>query len=589
MREVNVFLSIIFLAACSSAQDTQTEQNVQVAQDTVELSMQNHDQVLNSSQVVFVAFCADWCPFSRRLKPIFEESARVFKRENPNASVVWAIVDSVRQADVGDKYYVNKYPTMKVFVNGELIQKEYRSTRSVEALTSFVKYQLSTAINEFASQDQLTAAMDPSKRNVVAWVKRGTEDYANLKKVASLLREECTFWVADEALSATVTENKLSYYDQDSKDEQKFTGNLRDYDFLKQWVTDKCIPLVREVTFENVEELTEEGLPFLLFFRDPKQKDQDKMFTEQVIRELPDQRASINPLLADGHKFAHPLKHLGKTAKDLPVLAIDSFQHMYVFPDMSQLTVPGKLREFVMDLHSGKLHKEFHETLDQKMIDLAKFKAENGITDEDLDDNRETGGMPAARPEDTTPPPSVFKKLKPSEKRYSLLQKTEFKLSALSAFLRPEYNKLQFPCSLILKPGHFSDRNFLVLLLHRLIYGLLIYCVGVTFRHNVVVKGLKNTGQTFESTEPTEQCPRAVAHTHCRQVSVPLHPCRAGSKTNRRLTARNLTLWPFYRGDTHLSAVSVGIVPLARWTRRSVQCSAGVLSSTFDNDVVSKR
>ncbi|KIH42426.1 thioredoxin [Ancylostoma duodenale] len=285
--------------------------------------MQNHDQVLNSSQVVFVAFCADWCPFSRRLKPIFEESARVFKRENPNASVVWAIVDSVRQADVGDKYYVNKYPTMKVFVNGELIQKEYRSTRSVEALTSFVKYQLSTAINEFASQDQLTAAMDPSKRNVVAWVKRGTEDYANLKvesiprsltpewaaasgrgavvprlcqrmgiqkigfsdwfvKVASLLREECTFWVADEALSATVTENKLSYYDQDSKDEQKFTGNMRDYEFLKQWVTDKCIPLVREVTFENVEELTEEGLPFLLFFRDPKQRDQDKMFTEQV-------------------------------------------------------------------------------------------------------------------------------------------------------------------------------------------------------------------------------------------------------------------------------------------------------------------
>ncbi|PIO61651.1 hypothetical protein TELCIR_16820, partial [Teladorsagia circumcincta] len=173
-------------------------------------------------------------------------------------------------ADVGDKYFVNKYPTMKVFVNGELIQKEYS-----------------------------------------------------------------------------------------------------------------------EVTFENVEELTEEGLPFLLFFRDSKRKDQDKMFTEQVIRELADQRASINPLLADGHKFAHPLKHLGKTMKDLPVLAIDSFQHMYLFPDMSQLTVPGKLREFVMDLHSGKLHKDFHETLDQKMIDLAKFKAENGITDEDLDDNRE--------------------------------------------------------------------------------------------------------------------------------------------------------------------------------------------------------
>lgn len=58
----------------------------------------------NNVQVVFVAFCADWCPFSRRLKPIFEESARVFKAESPDASVAWAIVDSVRQADVVDKY-----------------------------------------------------------------------------------------------------------------------------------------------------------------------------------------------------------------------------------------------------------------------------------------------------------------------------------------------------------------------------------------------------------------------------------------------------------------------------------------------------
>lgn len=51
---------------------------------------------------------------------------------------------------------------------------------------------------------------------------------------------------------------------------------------MKNWVTDKCIPLVREVTFENVEELTEEGLPFLIFFRDPNDKESEKMFTEMV-------------------------------------------------------------------------------------------------------------------------------------------------------------------------------------------------------------------------------------------------------------------------------------------------------------------
>ncbi|KAK6047149.1 hypothetical protein COOONC_15347 [Cooperia oncophora] len=142
---------------------------------------------------------------SRSLKSLLA----FFKRENPQASVVAAIVAQCNaQADVGDKYYVNKYPTMKVFVNGELIQKEYRSTRSVDALTAFVKYQLSTAINEFTNQDQLTAAMDTTKRNVVAWVKRGGDEYTNLKKFFFRSREECVFWVANcRTLHCSLAEN----------------------------------------------------------------------------------------------------------------------------------------------------------------------------------------------------------------------------------------------------------------------------------------------------------------------------------------------------------------------------------------------
>ena len=41
---------------------------------------------------------------------------------------------------------------------------------------------------------------------------------------------------------------------------------------------------------------------------------------------------NVNFLTADGTKFTHPLHHLGKSVKDLPVLAIDSFRHMYIFP-----------------------------------------------------------------------------------------------------------------------------------------------------------------------------------------------------------------------------------------------------------------
>ena len=46
-------------------------------------------------------------------------------------------------------------------------------------------------------------------------------------------------------------------------------SNFFSYDEFSVWAADKCTPLVREITFENAEELTEEGLPFLILFHNP--------------------------------------------------------------------------------------------------------------------------------------------------------------------------------------------------------------------------------------------------------------------------------------------------------------------------------
>lgn len=62
---------------------------------------------------------------------------------------------------------------------------------------------------------------------------------------------------------------------------------------------------------------------------------------------------SINFLTADGHKFAHPLHHLGKGEDDLPLIAIDSFRHMYLFPKYEDIDIPGRLKKFIQDLYSG--------------------------------------------------------------------------------------------------------------------------------------------------------------------------------------------------------------------------------------------
>jgi len=69
-----------------------------------------------------------------------------------------------------------------VFINGELITKEYRSTRSVDALMEYVKKQLEVSIMEFPSQEHLTANMNPDKRNIIAYFHcRDCVEYQNFQ------------------------------------------------------------------------------------------------------------------------------------------------------------------------------------------------------------------------------------------------------------------------------------------------------------------------------------------------------------------------------------------------------------------------
>lgn len=138
---------------------------------------------------------------------------------------------------------------------------------------------------------------------------------------------------------------------------------------------------------------------------------------------------NINFLIADGKRFAHPLGHLDKSLDDLPVIAIDSFRHMYLFPNYNDLHVPGKLKQFVADLHNGKLHREFHfgpdpvsesknsieASPDKVPHEHPKVQPTVNINANDIDKDVDM----------SSPPDSTFIKLAPSDQRYTIVPNDE--------------------------------------------------------------------------------------------------------------------------------------------------------------------
>ncbi|PIO56726.1 hypothetical protein TELCIR_21873, partial [Teladorsagia circumcincta] len=109
------------------------------------------------------------------------------------------------------------------------------SQRSVEALSEFIQKQLDSGLQEVPSTEELYRKMDATKRNVVAYFPQlSGPEYDALKKVASVLREECVFYVGGgPAFSARTTQGPaLFFMGSNSQEGLQFTGDMKNYDFL---------------------------------------------------------------------------------------------------------------------------------------------------------------------------------------------------------------------------------------------------------------------------------------------------------------------------------------------------------------------
>merc|ERR1712062_828031 len=258
--------------------------------------------------------------------------------------------------------------------------------------------------------------MDDKKRYILGYFEqKDSAEYEVFRRMATNLKDDCVFYAGFGDASRTMHppgQNIIAFRPnkaRSNEDDETFTGNYNNYDELNIWASDKCTPLVREITFENAEELTEEGLPFLILFHAPDDNESIKRYTDIVQRELLDDKQNVNFLIADGIKFAHPLHHLGKNKEDLPLIAIDSFRHMYLFPKYEDMQIPGKLKEFLKDLYSGKLHREFH------------YGPDPSTTSDEPAAQNEVDTGPGRVKREKNPPISQFKELGPSKNRYTLL------------------------------------------------------------------------------------------------------------------------------------------------------------------------
>merc|ERR1739848_86394 len=177
--------------------------------EPVILTDANFDATLKKSELVFVAFVAEWCHFSRMLTPVWKATSEALTTVHPEEKLTLAIVQTDKGgASLGTKYGVNKYTTMKLFRRGSMTKREYRGARSVEQFKSYLEDQMRSPLIIFkqntdfeqgrsqADEDGSVPKMNTfSDRNVVGYFEdKFSPAFQAFESLAANLKDDCRFW-----------------------------------------------------------------------------------------------------------------------------------------------------------------------------------------------------------------------------------------------------------------------------------------------------------------------------------------------------------------------------------------------------------
>ncbi len=80
------------------------------------MSTKSFEEEMDNAKRMFVCFYASWCPHSRRFLPIYEKCTK--KISTPSLSIM---IDN--RADLCDKYDIQFYPTVLLFVQGKVAKR----------------------------------------------------------------------------------------------------------------------------------------------------------------------------------------------------------------------------------------------------------------------------------------------------------------------------------------------------------------------------------------------------------------------------------------------------------------------------------
>lgn len=230
----------------------------------LELTESNFDAAISAFDYIFVDFYAPWCGHCKRLSPELDKAAPMLS--GLKKPVVIAKIDADKYRRIGNKYDIDGFPTLKMFMNG--VPTDYNGPRKADLLVRYLRKFVAPDVTVIESDSGITEFVESAGKSFPIFIGFGLDESA-ISEVAIRLKKKAWFSVAKD-----FSEKTMEMYDFDKapallalhpnfNEQNIFYGPFED-NFVEEFIQQSLLPLTLPITGESLKLLKDDERKIVL-------------------------------------------------------------------------------------------------------------------------------------------------------------------------------------------------------------------------------------------------------------------------------------------------------------------------------------
>lgn len=227
---------------------------IQEEEDVLVLTSENFDEAVSSNKYLLVEFYAPWCGHCKALAPEYAKAAGKLKSEE--SEIRLAKVDATVQSELGERFKIRGYPTLKFFVDGTPL--EYTGGRTSDEIIQWCKKKSGPPAATVSTVDELKNLQSENEVVVLGLFKDVSSEQATVFNNVAKLVDSVAFAITSEQavfdeLNVKSTEGLvlLKNFDEGRDD---FDGTF-ETEAVKRFIHANQLPLVTEFNQETAQKI----------------------------------------------------------------------------------------------------------------------------------------------------------------------------------------------------------------------------------------------------------------------------------------------------------------------------------------------